>query len=121
MDRGNAVPVHEGEELDVLIEAVGEKGDGIAKVKGFVLFVANTKAGDEVRVKITKVLKNVGFAEMIGKAEKPVAKDEPKLARPKKPEQAIQVDEETGKEKIKGESLEAEYDPSKDSEDFGEE
>lgn len=59
-------PVREGEELDVKIEAVGEKGDGIAKVKGFVLFVPNTKEGDEVKVRITRVLRKVGFAEVIG-------------------------------------------------------
>ena len=50
------------------IEAVGEKGDGVGKVKGFVLFVPNTKAGDNVRVKITRVLSKVGFAEVIGPA-----------------------------------------------------
>ncbi|MBI2129647.1 TRAM domain-containing protein, partial [Candidatus Woesearchaeota archaeon] len=32
-------PVKVGDELDVKIEAVGEKGDGIAKKNGFVLFV----------------------------------------------------------------------------------
>ena len=62
------VPVQEGEEIDVKIEAVGVKGDGIAKKDGFVLFVPNTKEGDEVRIRITKVLKKVGFAEVIGDA-----------------------------------------------------
>ena|SRR3989338_3168141 len=61
-------PVKVGEELDVRIEAVGEKGDGIAKKRGFVLFVPGTNEGDEVRVRVTKVLKKVGFAESIGKA-----------------------------------------------------
>ena len=65
---GGFAPVHVGEEVDVKIEAVGEKGDGIAKVKGFVLFVPNTKAGDEVKVKVTKVLRKVGFAEVVGQA-----------------------------------------------------
>ena len=50
--RGFASPVNVGEELDVKIEAVGEKGDGIAKVKGFVLFVPGVKEGDEVKVKM---------------------------------------------------------------------
>ncbi len=61
-------PVKEGQEVDLTIEAVGEKGDGVGKVKGFVLFVPNTKAGDNVRVKITRVLSKVGFAEVIGPA-----------------------------------------------------
>lgn len=68
-------PVQEGEELDVRIEAVGEKGDGIAKKKGFVLFVPNTKEGQEVRVRVTKVLRKVGFAEVIGDASGPVEDD----------------------------------------------
>ena len=59
----SAPPVREGEEIDVTIEAVGEKGDGIAKKDGFVLFIPGTKAGDEVRIKITRVLAKVGFAE----------------------------------------------------------
>ncbi|MDP6294220.1 MAG: TRAM domain-containing protein, partial [Candidatus Woesearchaeota archaeon] len=49
-------PVSVGEEIDVTIEAVGEKGDGIAKKEGFVLFVPGVKEGDQVRIKITKVL-----------------------------------------------------------------
>ena len=37
-DRGfRQAPVNVGDELDVKIEAVGEKGDGIAKKEGFVL------------------------------------------------------------------------------------
>ena len=62
-------PVSEGEEYDVTIDAVGEKGDGIARVSGFVLFVPNTNAGERKRVKITKVLAKVGFAEVIGDAK----------------------------------------------------
>ncbi|MBI2109948.1 TRAM domain-containing protein, partial [Candidatus Woesearchaeota archaeon] len=50
----------------VKIEAVGEKGDGIAKVKGFVIFVPGAKQGDDVRIKITKVFKKVGFGEVVG-------------------------------------------------------
>lgn len=58
-------PVNEGDEIDVKIESVGGKGDGIAKVSGFVLFVPDTKEGDEVRVRVTKVLRSVGFAEKV--------------------------------------------------------
>lgn len=58
-------PVKVGDELDVKIEAVGEKGDGLTRIKGFILFVSGVKEGDEVRVKVTRVLKKVGFAEVI--------------------------------------------------------
>ncbi|MBI2657095.1 TRAM domain-containing protein [Candidatus Woesearchaeota archaeon] len=62
----NFAPVKVGDELDVKIEAVGEKGDGIAKKDGFVLFVPGTKQGEDVRIKVTRVLQKVGFAEVVG-------------------------------------------------------
>ena len=43
----------------------------IAKQKGFVIFVPNTKEGDAVKVKVTKVFRKVGFAEVIGEGEAP--------------------------------------------------
>ncbi|MBI2125580.1 TRAM domain-containing protein [Candidatus Woesearchaeota archaeon] len=68
---GTEAPVKVGEEYDVMISAVGGKGDGIAKVKGFVLFVAGAKKGDYVKIRITKVLPSVGFAEVVKKVERP--------------------------------------------------
>ena len=70
----NEAPVSVGETYEVDINAVGGKGDGIARVKGFVLFVPNVKKGDYVKVRVTKVLANIGFAEVVGKIEKPVRK-----------------------------------------------
>ncbi|HLC86200.1 MAG TPA: TRAM domain-containing protein [Candidatus Nanoarchaeia archaeon] len=67
-ERRSFAPIKVGDELDVTIEAVGEKGDGIAKVKGFVIFVANTKKGDNVKIRITKVFRKVGFGEVIGES-----------------------------------------------------
>ena len=64
--RQNFAPVKVGDELTVKIEAVGEKGDGIAKKDGFVLFVPGTKQGDEVKIRVTRVLQKVGFAEVVG-------------------------------------------------------
>ncbi len=99
--QGNFVPVNVGDELDVRIEAVGEKGDGVAKVKGFVLFVPNVKEGDNVRIRVTKILRKVGFAESIGPAQgTPVESSKPE-AKPKKEEEST--------EQFAGE----------DSEDFG--
>lgn len=71
----NFAPVKVGEEVDVKVEAVGEKGDGIAKVKGFVLFIPNVKEGDEVKVRITKVLRKVGFADVVGQASGPIGEE----------------------------------------------
>ena len=39
--RESYAPVKVGDIVEVKIEAVGEKGDGIAKIKGFVLFIPN--------------------------------------------------------------------------------
>ena len=58
-------PIEEGEEYDVKIEDVGKEGDGITRIEGFVVFVPDTKAGDEVRVKIVSVRRRFGFAEKI--------------------------------------------------------
>ncbi len=109
-DVNQQAPVSEGDELDVTIQAMGEKGDGIARVEGFVLFVPDTKPGDEIRIRVTNVSKNVGFAERIG--EKDSSEDDDS------PEEGVHVDEDTGKEKIVGENFEAEFDPDKASEEF---
>ena len=103
-------PVKVGDELDVKIEAVGEKGDGIAKKDGFVLFVPGAKQGDEVRIRVTRVLQKVGFAELVG--EKALADESPEA----------QESEETQEESYDTESSEPEEEYSgKDTEDFGEE
>ncbi len=54
-DRGGPKPVKVGDVLDVSIEAVAAKGDGIAKKDGFVIFVPGAKVGDTIKVKITDV------------------------------------------------------------------
>ena len=98
------VPVKEGDELDVEIEAMGEKGDGIAKKDGFVLFVPGTSTGERVHIRVTRVLKRVGFAEVVrGESA---------------PKQAEKRDQEEDKEEGEEDQLEEE---ASDSEDFGEE
>ncbi|MFZ2070082.1 MAG: TRAM domain-containing protein [Halobacteriota archaeon] len=62
---GFNAPMNVGDVYDVKIEDVGREGDGIARVEGFVVFVPNTKKGDSVKVKITKVSRRVGFAEVV--------------------------------------------------------
>ncbi len=64
-NRGNSSPVNEGEEYDVKIEDMGRDGDGIARVEGFVVFVTGAKLGDEVKIKVTSVRRNFGFAEIV--------------------------------------------------------
>jgi predicted RNA-binding protein with TRAM domain len=103
----NEAPVKVGEEYDVQVTGVGGKGDGIAKVKGFVLFVPGVKKGSYVKVKITKVLANVGFAEVTKKLEKPVRKS--KFATVSK-EEMEQEDEEPESQYEETEDFGAELD-----------
>lgn len=43
----------------------GEDGDGVCKIKGYVIFVADTNVGETVEIKITKTFSNYGFAEVL--------------------------------------------------------
>ncbi len=70
--RRSFAPIRVGDEVDVKIEAVGAKGDGIAKIKGFVIFVPGAKEGETLKVKILKVLKKMSFAEVVGQSTGPV-------------------------------------------------
>lgn len=110
---GGFSPVKVGEELTVKIEAVGEKGDGIAKVKGFVLFVPGAKQGDEIKVKVTKVFRKVGFAEIVGASS----------ASSESSEQAEQPAEESSEESSSEGTEESNEEPayeqtSEDTEEF---
>jgi predicted RNA-binding protein with TRAM domain len=58
-------PVKVGDEVDVTIEAVASKGDGIAKKDGFVIFVKGAKEGDAVKVKISDVKARFAVGEII--------------------------------------------------------
>ena len=104
----STAPVNVGDELDVRIEAVGEKGDGIARKRGFVLFVPNTKEGDEVHIKVTKVLRKVGFAENMGPAVGKPEADDQKPKRETSNAQSSYADDST-------------QEAPQDSENFGEE
>jgi len=112
-DRGpSTAPVKVGDEFETTIEAVGEKGDGIAKKDGFVLFVPGVKQGQKVRIRVTKVLRKVGFAEVVGSggAAAPAAEESSGEAA------------EAPAEESSGEAAPAQAEgSSEDSESFGEE
>lgn len=97
-ERRSFAPVKVGDELDLKIEAVGEKGDGIAKVKGFVIFVPNTQKDQECKVRINKVLRKVGFGESIGPATGPVITD----SNPPKKEEGSEDSEESEDDQQEG-------------------
>ena len=63
-------PVKVGEEFDVKIESMSKRGDaGVAKVEGLVIFVAGTKVGDGVKIRITKVGRGYATAEIAASSE----------------------------------------------------
>src|SRR5215211_323344 len=60
-------PVKVGEQYDVTIEAISNRGDsGVAKIEGFVIFVPGTKVNEKVKIKITKVGNGYATAELAG-------------------------------------------------------
>lgn len=109
-------PVKQGEELDVTIEAVGAKGDGIAKKNGFVIFVPGVKAGDTVHIKITRVLSKVAFGEVATAGSAP-AEGEISTEGEAPAEGTAPTEEGT----VQSENTETSEEQSADSEDFGEE
>ena len=68
------IPVEEGKEYEVSIQAIGGKGDGIARVQGFVVFVPGVSKGDYVKIRVKKVLEKAAFGELVEKLEKPQGK-----------------------------------------------
>ncbi len=58
-------PVEEGKEYEVLVDAKGAKGDGIAHLEGFVIFIPNVNVGEKVRVRITVVKRTFAIGEKV--------------------------------------------------------
>ncbi len=58
-------PVKVGDEVEVKVEAVASKGDGIAKKDGFVIFVKGAKEGETIKVRITDVKARFAIGEII--------------------------------------------------------
>jgi predicted RNA-binding protein with TRAM domain len=98
-------PVKIGEEYDVEIKEEGSRGDGIARVKNFVIFVANAKKGDKCKIKITQVRRRFAIGEKVSEAE--AVEEEPKE------EVTEELDEE---EEIEKEDEEVEEEPKEDEE-----
>ncbi|HEY6535512.1 MAG TPA: TRAM domain-containing protein [Candidatus Nitrosocosmicus sp.] len=59
-------PVNAGEEHEVNIESMSKRGDaGVGRIQGLVIFVPNTKVGDKVKVKVTRVGRGYATAELV--------------------------------------------------------
>ncbi|MGD8546180.1 MAG: TRAM domain-containing protein [Candidatus Bathyarchaeota archaeon] len=58
-------PVEVDKVYEAEIEDVSRRGDGIAKIEGFIIFVPETKKGDHVKFKVTKVGNRFATGELV--------------------------------------------------------
>ena len=58
-------PVELDKEYEAKIEDISRRGDGIARIEGFVIFVPNTKQGEQVKFKITRVGNRFAIGELV--------------------------------------------------------
>jgi predicted RNA-binding protein with TRAM domain len=62
---GGPKPVETGKEYDVQVTEISRKGDGVARVQGFIVFVKGGRVGHRTRVRITHVGDRFATAETI--------------------------------------------------------
>ena len=58
-------PVREGDVVEVEIEGTGSEGDGIAKIEGYTMFVADSEPGETVEIEVTDLKPRFGFGERV--------------------------------------------------------
>ncbi|MBE0520082.1 TRAM domain-containing protein [Candidatus Bathyarchaeota archaeon] len=58
-------PVELDKEYEAEIEDISTRGDGIAKIEGFIIFVPNTKKGEHAKFKITRVGSRFAIGELV--------------------------------------------------------
>jgi len=119
-------PLKEGEIREMEIIGVGEKGDGIGKIEGFVVIVPNTKTGDKVQVKITAVRGKVSFGEVVGEGSETEAAEASAEETMDEPSEESSEDEEAsgeeeGSEEEKSEESEDDAEAGKEAEEATEE
>ncbi len=54
-----------GEEFEVDIIDMSPNGEGVAKIKGFPIFIKNAKINDHVRISITNLISGCAEAEIV--------------------------------------------------------
>ncbi|MEM0363959.1 MAG: TRAM domain-containing protein [Candidatus Nitrosocaldus sp.] len=58
-------PVEKGQEYTVRIDEMSKKGDGVARIKGFVIFVHGAEIGKEYKIRISNVANRFATAEIV--------------------------------------------------------
>lgn len=54
-----------GKVIEVMIIDIGKKGDGIAKMDKYIIYVPGTTKGAQVKVKIDKIIGTVAYAQVV--------------------------------------------------------
>ena len=62
---GSPKPVEMGKEYEVEITEVSRRGDGIARIQGFVIFVEGAKSGQKTNIRITSVGDRFAKAQIV--------------------------------------------------------
>lgn len=57
-------PVREGDVVKAVCEGIGGKGDGVFRIKGYVIMCPGTELNKEYTLRITRTMPRVGFAEL---------------------------------------------------------
>ncbi len=65
---GRAKPVEVGKEHDVTISAIIERGDGIARIQGFVNFAAGAKAREHLKIKVIEVSNRFAKTQLVSRS-----------------------------------------------------
>jgi len=63
--RSRNAPVEVDKEYEAEIEDISRRGDGIARIQGFVIFVPNTKQGQHVKFKVIRVGNRFATGELL--------------------------------------------------------
>jgi predicted RNA-binding protein with TRAM domain len=58
-------PVKIDEEYEVDIKEMSQRGEGIARIEGLVVFVPQAKIGDHARIRITRISRKFAEAELV--------------------------------------------------------
>ncbi|HZA07049.1 MAG TPA: TRAM domain-containing protein [Nitrososphaeraceae archaeon] len=58
-------PVETGKEYEVQITEISRKGDGIARIQGFVIFVKEGKVGQNAKIRVIQVGNRFAIAEIV--------------------------------------------------------
>jgi len=59
------VTYRKNDEIKLIIDDLGNEGEGIGHIDGFSFFIKDAAVGDRVTAKVMKVKKNMGFAKLV--------------------------------------------------------